>query len=380
MNNSKFMLKIDHKSKEPFHQQLFNQIRDQIISGEREDGDKLPSENEMKNNLNISRSTIRQALQNAESEGLIQRIPGKGSFVNFNKAEEPQHIGFILSHFQDESQRKMLLGAEQVIREKGFRLVFATSGKSAERENIIEQFCNDGIKGFILWPGYFTENSPSYYQALQQKSIPFVLMDRSLPDIQSDLVTCENYNGGYIATEHLILLKHRKIAYAARPILDLKPIHDRYMGYCDAMKQYNLDITDPILIGKKGCELTLNDIYTKSSEMNNEINQIIRILKNPKRPTAIFAMNDLMAFRIMLVAQDMGLKIPEELSIIGFDGSELSNLTPVPLTSIKQDSISIGRKAASILINRMKGYKSSIITEEIPVTIDLKKSTAAKTE
>ncbi len=376
MNISKFKLAIDHRSKEPFHQQLLNQIRDQIISEEILNGEKLPSENNMKNTLNISRSTIRQALQNAESEGLIQRIPGKGSFVNYYKNEESQHIGFLLTHFQDESQRQMLLGAEQIIREKNYRLIFSTSGEIPERENLIEKFCNEGIKGLLLWPGYFPYISPSYFKALQQRSIPFVLMDRPLPDIESDLVTCENLNGGYIATKHLIDLNHKKIAYISRPILDLKPIYDRFMGYSRAMKKSNLKIPEPLLIGEKGRELSINDIYDKSPEMNNETNQIKKILKAPDRPTAIFAMNDLMAFRIMLAAQDLGMEIPGDLSIIGFDGGDLSNLTPVPLTSIKQDSISIGKKAASILIERMKGYKGPFFTEEIPVTLDKKKSTA----
>ena len=103
-------IKIDHDSTIPLHVQLLNELRHLILSGKAEPGSRLPSESEFQRGLEISRSTIRQALNNAETEGLIERVPGKGSFVRLTPMEQSTKnklIGYITFDFHSEFQGQL---------------------------------------------------------------------------------------------------------------------------------------------------------------------------------------------------------------------------------------------------------------------------------
>ena len=155
-------LSANPESAVPLHVQLLDQIRHLVLTGEWMPGSRLPSEADLQRDLQISRGTIRQALQNAEIEGLIERVPSKGTFVAQKPSREAplRLIGFITSDFLSDHQRQLLRGAEHLARSRGYGILFGSSGQDLSTENrLLDQMMTDHVHGMLVWPIY--EDAPS---------------------------------------------------------------------------------------------------------------------------------------------------------------------------------------------------------------------------
>jgi GntR family transcriptional regulator, arabinose operon transcriptional repressor len=196
---------ISHKSVIPLHEQLLNQLRQFILSSRWLPGYCIPSETELQRQLKISRSTIRQALRNAEVEGLIIRVPGRGTFV----AEMPVQatvkppIAFVVYDFEHPGQRHFLSGAESAARLAGYRLIFCNSGSDTKEEmRLLKQLQADGVGGILLWPSIDTGNPEQLARLSQQNFPPVTMMDRTFENVHWDYVASENFNGACMAVQH----------------------------------------------------------------------------------------------------------------------------------------------------------------------------------
>ncbi|HXW01540.1 MAG TPA: GntR family transcriptional regulator, partial [Anaerolineae bacterium] len=253
-------ISITHNSSIPLHMQLLNQLRHLILSGRWIPGSRLPSETELQRELKISRSTIRQALNNLETEKLIERVPGRGTFVaslppNSNSSH---FIGYITVDLlsSNETQYKLLSGAESIAKEKGYRILFSNSNQDVDEEGrLLDQLLKDKVGGILIWPMMNNDPSRRLFQLAQQGTIPIVLLDRTLPSLNCDCVTSDNYTGGYNAIKHLLGLGHKRIVFLSRPILQLSTIADRLRGYQQALQDANLMPLQPWLVGAVDQEL-----------------------------------------------------------------------------------------------------------------------------
>lgn len=369
-------IKIDHDSTIPLHVQLLNELRHLILSGKAEPGSRLPSESEFQRGLEISRSTIRQALNNAETEGLIERVPGKGSFVRLTPMEQSTKnklIGYITFDFHSEFQGQLLSGAESVIRKNGYRMLFCNSnGNVDEEDKLLDQLVSDKVLGILMWPAYSSNTSRRLFQLADQQQVPIVLMDRTFEELNNDYIISDNFKGAYEAVNYLISLGHTQIVFLSRPILKLLPIAERLRGYRQAMIDNGLRPLDPWIVGaaekESGYSLQLN------GTVNREIEQIEDMLKSKNRPTAIFSMNDLMALEVSKAAKLVGLTIPSDISIIGFDDMDIVSYFDIPLTTVHQDTYYMGRRAAELLVERTKGYSGPPRREIIPTYLRMRAS------
>ena len=375
-------ISITRESSTPIHEQLLNQIRDLIVSGEWAPESLLPSETELQRQLNISRSTIRQALSKAEAQGLIERVPGKGTFVARAPIGEPDShlIGYITCDSFRHLQGQLLSGAESVLSARGYRVVFCNSNRDPEEENrLLEQLVvEDKVAGILIWPVLHDDRSRRLFQLAQQGSVPLVLVDRTFDGLACDYVTSENYAGAYAAVKHLVGLGHRRVAFLSRRILQLHTIADRLRGYQDALKDVDLTPLEPWLVGDANREMEIVvalDSY--SGAHSQDVEQIARYLESLPRPTAIFAMNDMMAMQAVKAAKLGGLRVPEDLSLVGFDDEGIVNtLLDVPLTTVAQDAITLGRRAAELLIGRIEGYDGPPRGEVVSTELRVRASTA----
>jgi DNA-binding LacI/PurR family transcriptional regulator len=361
--------------------QLLNQLRHLILSGQWTPGSRLPSETELQRQLKISRSTIRQALNNIETEGLIERVPGRGTFV---AAPPPNNH---LSHFigyvtvdllsSNETQYKLLSGAESIAKEKGYRILFSNSNQQVDEEGrLLDQLLKDKVGGILIWPALNNDPSRRLFQLIRQGSIPIVLLDRTLPSLNCDCVSSDNYTGGYNAVKHLLDLGHQRIAFLSRPILQLSTIADRLRGYQQALQDASLTPLPPCLVGIVDQELTTPlAISAYSSGVSPEIEQIARYLESSERPTAIFAMNDLMALQALKAASQVGLRVPDDLSLVGFDDMDIVAHLDVPLTTVAQDIFRLGEQATKLLIERIEGDKGPPRQETLPTQLQIRAST-----
>jgi len=372
-------INIDHESTIALHVQLLNQLRHLILSGEAPPGSRLPSESEFQRDLKISRSTIRQALSNAEAEGLIERVPGKGSFVRRSPIDRMRSnfIGYITFEFHSEFQGQLLRGAESVTRAQGYRIIFCNSNRDTKEEDrLIDQLIDDKVRGILIWPAWNTDRSRRLFQLAAQNTIPIVLMDRTFEGLNCDYVISDNYSGAYEAVQHLIGLGHRDIIFLSRPILQLLPIAERLRGYRQAMLDAGITPLDPWLVGTADEETGYLVNGNNSRSVEQEIEQIVEYFRKFNDVTAIFAMNDLVALQALKAARKQGKKVPDELSIVGFDDMDIVSYFEIPLTTVSQDIFYIGKRAAELLIERIKGYQGPCRKEVIPTQLQIRSTTS----
>ncbi len=336
-----------------------------------------------KQSSNTSRSTVRQALGKAETEGLIERVPGKGTFVARSPARGRIHrfIGYITFDFLSDFQRQLLIGAESAAKSKGYRILFSNSNHDVNEESrLLNQFLEDKIGGILIWPALHSDRSRSLCQLSNQSLIPMVLMDRTVEGVACDFVTSDNYAGAYAAIEHLVALGHRRIAFLGRPILQLLTVAERLRGYREALQDAGLAPLEPWLVGTRDREIETGHVLrADSGATSREIEQIARRLESPQRPTAVFAMNDLMAMYALKAASLAGLSVPDDLSLVGFDDMDIITYLDVPLTTVAQDTFAMGRRAAELLIERIESYDGPPRQEVLPTRLRVRASTALAT-
>jgi len=375
-------LNIIHEGAIPLHAQLLNQLRHLILSGKWAADTRMPSETALQRQLNISRSTIRQALSNAEAEGLITRVPGKGTFVSATTLiRRSSHlIGYVTDDCCSRMQSRVLMGVQDIAAAHGYRVLFGHSNASVESEDLfLDQLVfEDQVAGVLIWPVMRDGPSGRLHELAGQGTVPVVVVDRSIDGLSCDFVTSENYLGARSAVQHLLELGHRKIAFLSRPILFLSTITERLRGYQDAMRSAGVEPLEPMLAGHAREELgTRSVLRDGGTALVQDIDTIAGHLNSVERPSAIFAANDIMAIQAMKVARMLGLRVPQDLSIVGFDDDVFfTSLLDVSLTTVAQDAQRMGHRAAELLIERIQGYDGAAREERLPVVLKVRDSVA----
>jgi LacI family transcriptional regulator len=117
-------------------------------------------------------------------------------------------------------------------------------------------------------------------------------------------------------------------------------------------------------------------LHAYTAGKGEDINQIRRYLQQPARPTAIFTMNDLIALQVLKAASQAGVRIPQDLMLVGFDNMDITAHVEIPLTTVTQDCFTLGRRAAELLIERIEGYKGPPRQEVVPTQLEIRASTS----
>lgn len=372
---------ISHNSVISLHVQLHNQLRQLIVSGRWPNATRIPSETQFAEHLNVSRTTVRLALQQAEIEGLIERIAGRGTFVAYHpvKERESRLIAFVTCGFDAQSHLLMLTGAENRIKASGYQISLNNVQNYQEEIDLLLRLHTEDIAGILLWPNAHASRSYQQHAArYQQIQLPMVLMDRQIHNMSCDYVTSENYTGAQALMRHLLDLGHEHIVYLSHHEMELLPVQERYRAYRDVLTEAKLTPADPWLIGRAGSEIGASDALRASVDPKSpELQQIKDFYQNAKpRPTAIFAMNDYVAILATRAMKLLNLRVPDDVSVAGFDDIDMAVHLEVPLTTVAQDPFMIGNRAAQLLIDRLEGASGSVQCEIIPTQLRIRSSTS----
>lgn len=376
-------IKIEHDSYISLHVQLHNALRQLIVSRRWKYGERIPTETQLVEHLDISRTTIRIALQLAEVEGLIKRNAGRGTFVSYNPETDTTKrlIGYVTQSFDNEIHRVLLSSAENELRAAGFRVIFSNATSGDEEAELLQQLLFDDVEGLLLYPNAKPNQTRfEILKAYQSRNIPVVFVDRPVEGIDVDCVSSDNFGGAYAAVQHLIDLGHQHIVYLKPEIDGLMTIDERYRGYKAALEAHELDVYDAWSVrASDRYEVFETDVFQVYSQDHSHIGK--RILQqfqlaDPK-PTAIFCVNDALAIILIKVLNECDVKIPDDISVVGFDDISLAAYLNVPLTTVAQDSYTIGRTAARLLLDRLEGQVTEPGFHFVPVRLQSRKSTAA---
>ena len=196
---------------------------------------------------------------------------------------------------------------------------------------------------------------------LVREGMPVVMIDRNVPNVQVDAVLPDHQLGGFLATQHLLQLGHTRIACIAGPS-SITPSAERITGYRNALEQAGIPYDENLVIR--------GDYHAQSGmEITNSL------LKMNPRPTAIFALNDLMALGALRAAAEAGCNVPRDLAVVGYDDLELSQYTNPPLTTIAQPKREIGRQAVNLLVNRISQKERPTSRLVLPPDLIVRQST-----
>ncbi|MGB7340392.1 MAG: GntR family transcriptional regulator [Phototrophicaceae bacterium] len=382
MSSKLSAIKLDHDSYIALHVQLHNTLRQLIVSGRWQQGDRIPSEPQLAQHLEISRSTVRIALQKIEVEGLITRAAGRGTFVSYNPTEHINtgFIGYVTRSFHNEIHRVLLSSVETELRSEGYNIIFSNAENNEEEVSVLEQLLHDNIRGLVLWANAnITEGQRAILREYQARNIPIVYIDRFVDGVLTDFVGCDNRGGTQALMEHLIELGHDHIVYLKHNTDNLYPVDERYSTYKSIIEAHNLYHYDVWKVNSPNRdEFYETDIFQLLDDEDAIFNQqITRLIEetNPK-PTAIICVNDALAILTMRAIRTMGLNVPQDISVVGFDDLSLAAYLDTPLTTASQNAHQIGVEAAKILLERLDGSTKNHQHITVPTRLQIRMSTS----
>lgn len=254
----------------------------------------------------------------------------------------------------------VLEGVNEALEEYHASLVVCrTQEQAAIEASIMERFQHTGVRGALL---VLPSQSPTELLALFQSGYPFVVIDPRYP-LSDDIptVSVSNMSGARAATEHLVRLGHRRIGVISGP-LDWCASIDRLAGYRSVLSGAGLPLEPDLIVASN---------FT----LEGGIAAAETLLTLPQRPTAIFAFNDAMALGVLHIAEKLGIKVPEELSVVGFNDSGLATYCTPPLTSVFQPEMELGRTAVKILYRLLSGQYSEAPRLELSTRLVVRAST-----
>lgn len=308
-------------------------------------------------NTNVREETRIRVLEAIEALGYKPNILAR----NLSRSHA-QTVGVVLSYLTSPFQVTVLQGIERFLAQAGLDLTIFSLESPKRRETLLENLSHgrrcDGLIVVSFTP------QERFLQRFQRYHIPVVIAD--FEDTRIPSVFVDNVEGGYLATKHLLSLGHTRIGY----ILDHteppngsggnEPGADRQRGYQRALLEARIPF-DPTLVSESG---------QHSRERGAVAAE--RLLNRADRPTAIFAASDVIALGVMECARNLGLSVPNNLAVVGFDDIEMASL--VGLTTVRQPMQEMGRHAAEIVTRLMQGEKVLRTSRQLPVELVVRES------
>ncbi len=325
----------------PKYKQIKLSLFNQIQSKELLPGEKLESETAYAARYQVSIITVRKALSELSNEGYLCRIKGRGTFVASPSAPPPSHrlVALTISNedYQDSSVLQIIKGAQKTLSDFQYALIVEWNQSGSKEElAIIQKLIAQGVEGFLIYP-FDPVPSTDNYKIIEQQGLPYVLIDRYDPNHKTRFAGCDNYNGAILATRELLCRKHTKIKFASYHFF-LSSEQERFDGYCYAMRQANLTVSNDNLL--KDTDIDYDDLAAD-------------ILA--RRTTAIVCCNDKLALKMITNLTARSIRIPQDVSIFGFDDWSGSQQSCVSLSTLRQDFEEEGVNAAILLINSIQG-------------------------
>jgi GntR family transcriptional regulator, arabinose operon transcriptional repressor len=355
----------------PRYRQIAEQIRRDVGAGQYAPGQRLPSEGKLARAFGVSRGTLRQALGALGRDGLIQTVPGHGTFI---RAGQPgagtasagvpdgdtrigdgrgRVVGVVIPSVARTRIPDLIDGAEAELRAAGYTLLLASSGDDQHEEaRQIRRLVESGVDGLLVYPIDGAPNLALLCELLDADR-PLVLIDRYLLDLPADAVVADNMGGAYTAVRWLVEAGRERIGLVSTRNLGTSSIAERQAGYWWALRQCGRAV-DPRLTCTELERLFSWPVPdTGEAEQNRRLLQ--RYLTADGRPDAVFAVNDTVAFQVLEAAERLGLRVPDDLAVVGFDNLASPDYAGVPLTTVDQPRYQIGSTAARIVLNRIAG-------------------------
>ena len=335
--------------------QIMKILRTSLEGGDFSQGDRFASENELTARYGVSRNTVREAISVLVQEGFLTRTQGKGTFVTAHAvAPPPAALYAIFTHAHDhvfEAQTRALVRAFQ--QQGSLPLVFDTRDlKDPEQiEPLLNQLLDRGTEGLVLEKGVLE----SLCKLCAQRGIPLpslAMLNRPAPaDVPAVNIVTDFEYGTRLGTNHLLKLGHRKILFVCHANVyipaGMRP-DEHKSEYGHVVRGYTGALFDAGIAGNEHFFFIQHELAYGAAERED----LRRLLTGPDRPDAVFAYGDVRAKHVIDIAADAGLRVPEDLAVVGYWNTPWADMTRVPLTSVSIREDEIARLAVEKLTAR----------------------------
>ncbi len=300
----------------------------------------------------VSHSTVSRALNNsplipARTAQKIQRIAAEKGYSASAVArslvtKRTQAIGVVVTSIADPFNGEIVAGIEEAAHEAGYSVILATSQADPKQEmTVVRSFRERRVDGILVASSRLGAH---YVPLLSELEIPIVLLNNQHPSKFVHSVTIDNLDGGFQATQHLIELGHRRIAYIGDQF-GLQSDTERFKGFKKAIATAGIRIKQDYIVHGNG-------------KFDGGREQAKNLLALSAPPTAVFCYNDMTALGAMEQAAARGFLIGHDFSIVGFDDLFFTGLLRPPLTTIRQPKEELGERATRLLLALLKNQKA----------------------
>lgn len=326
--------------------QITEDLKEQILSGEIPPGGKLPSENELSARYQVSRQTVRKALAILESSGYVYAEHGRGTFCSelMRHTRNSKNIAVVTTYLSDYIFPRVIEGIDTVLNSEGYSIILKNTRNSRSIEaKVLEELLQKDIDGMIIEPSksqIFCRHM-NLYQKLEQYQIPYVFIQGCFSQMRDrPQVLMDDAKGGYMITKYLTGLGHKNIIGVFKA--DDTQGQNRHKGYVHALQDAGLSYNPDHVIW----------FYTEDRTIHP--GECIRQMVRQKQPIdAVVCYNDQIAGQVIRVLQEEGKRIPEDVSVTGYDNSQLVD-GGLMLTTIQHPQEKLGEMAAQLLLELIR--------------------------
>jgi len=362
---------MDKQEKVPMYQVIVDDIKRQVSQGQLRPHDLLPNQIDLARQYNTSEITSRRALTELVQANLIYRIRGKGSFVSelpvAGGEKQIQTVYFASAYMSVQLYNHrfftdMLAGLKEICVERGISFYMWDMGPGEGR------LPDDPNAGIVLLPNHYLDLNRLV--ELRNEARRLITIQSYYPHLNIPYVIVDNLTGGYLATQHLLSLGHKRIGIilTGSSIVDMNQEFSlRLQGYRLALSQYQLAF-DPDLVWVRD---------DQDERVEAGYDGFKALMELPEPPTAVFATSDYKAFGVMTAARDMGFSIPDDISLVGYDDVVLSEYSYPNLTTINQNTHKLSRRAVEILLLGQQEPGGQVVKDEIVPNLIVRESTTA---
>lgn len=341
-----------NRTHQPAYLHLREKLKSEIKTGALKPGDRIASNKELSEKFKVSQVTVRQAILALAREGYVNVVPRVGSYVTHRGQRRLSHqqsniVALLIPTIQNPFFGEIAQEIEALLLTHGYSLVLCNTEGDTERSHSYLNILKEKVDGFIIAPDSSSEDRTPYRE-LQRLNIPFVLFDKTIKGIQADTVSVNNYEGARLAVDHLLELGHRSITCIAG-LSSEENISERVRGYRETLQEHEL----------KDAVISFEELPGR--KLGYKVAEEFFARKN--RATAIFATNDILCVGIIEAARAHGLKIPDDIAIVGFDDISIDQLLEIPLTTISQSEALIAKYVVELLLSKISGQREPQIQQ-----------------
>lgn len=309
----------------------------------------------LNNKPDISPATKARILAIAEAMGYVPSTLARNLAT-----QRTQTIGLAVRTIADMWVAEVVPAIEDGLREAGYSVFLSTHYINAERERqAIDAFHSRQVEGIIV---ISSVRQDEYLSLQREYGIPIVLISPLMDTTHPYTVLSDDEAGAVLATEHLVSLGHRRIGYIGVPRWVIRA-QNRLKGYRHALRAHDIPYERSLVV--------LGDAHQEGGYQG-----ILKLLSLSRPPTAVVCFNDLTAIGVLRGAKATGIRVPDDLSITGFDDVPMTEYVEPPLSTMRQDAYGLGQQAVTMLLDLIAGREPSEVPVVLPTELVERESTA----